>query len=436
MARLCVSLTCPVVLATALAAASTASGQEPSPAPSSPAGNPAPARDELPEDGGWISKQVRAALSDHEPGREGFHLGPLYPAVSIPSTGSGPAPTLHLWAPAIRGSRLDVHASAAYSWHRSQYYDLQVGAIPHRAQHKPNLTTGTDSVYPMSDLYKTAGLRRFDLYLNLHHRVYPREEFYGLGPATTVADRSDYTLHDTLVELVSEYRVASWLTISVQGGVLKTSLGHGNNGGVVDTLARFDDRSAPGLVGQPDYIHASVGVLLDNRDQPDNPHRGGTLGIAVTRFDESAGSEFHFNRLTVDGRRFVAIGARRRHVLALHGLGSFDKPDTGGRVPFYLQSALGGAHVLRGFHPFRFRDEDLLALSGEYRLELMPKVELAAFYDAGKVFRRVGDLDLHHLATSWGAGLRLKTLTKVRLRVDVAHSREGTRLIVKFAPAF
>jgi hypothetical protein len=66
----------------------------------------------------------------------------------------------------------------------------------------------------------------------------------------------------------------------------------------------------------------------------------------------------------------------------------------------------------------------------------MPKVELAAFYDAGKVFRSIGDLDLHHLATSWGAGLRLKTPTRVRLRVDVAHSREGTRLIVKFAPAF
>lgn len=91
MARLYVILTCPVLLATALAAASTARGQEPSPAPSSPVASPAPARDELPEDGGWISKRVRAALSDHEPGREGFHSGPLYPAVTRMLVKFGPA---------------------------------------------------------------------------------------------------------------------------------------------------------------------------------------------------------------------------------------------------------------------------------------------------------------------------------------------------------
>src|SRR5713226_9064411 len=91
MERLCVRLTCPVVLATALAAARPARGQEPSAAPP-PAARPAPAPDPLPEQGGWISRQVQEALSDHEPGRTGFHLGPLYPAVSIPSTGSGPAP--------------------------------------------------------------------------------------------------------------------------------------------------------------------------------------------------------------------------------------------------------------------------------------------------------------------------------------------------------
>jgi outer membrane protein assembly factor BamA len=343
---------------------------------------------------------------------------------------------LHLWAPALRGSNVDLHASAAYSWYRSQYYDLQLGAIPRRGRHKPRFTTGNDSIYPMSDLYKTAGLRRLNLYGRLRHRVYPRETFYGLGPDTSASQRSDYTLHDTLIEVVSEYRVASGVTISARAGMLRTSLGPGGNDAQADTQTLFDGASAPGLVRQPNYLHASAGVLLDSRDHADNPHRGGALGIAVTRYDESQGREFQFNRLTVDGRRFLGFGPRRRHVLAFRALGSFDQPDAGSRVPFYLQSALGGGHVLRGFRTFRFRDEDLLALSAEYRFELVPRVELAAFYDAGKVFRRLGDLDLNHLATSWGVGLRLKTPSKVRLRADVAHSHEGTRLVLKFAPAF
>ncbi|HEY3121685.1 MAG TPA: BamA/TamA family outer membrane protein [Vicinamibacteria bacterium] len=425
-----------VALIAALAAPLAARAQEPAPpATPTPSPSPSPAAGER-EQGSFLTRKIRSALSDSEGGRKGFHWGPFYPAVDIPSTGSGPGPALHFWAPDIRGSLFDIHASADYSIHHYQYYDLQLGALPHRARHKPVFTTGTDSFYPMSDLYKSAGIRRFDLYANLHHRRYPREHFYGLGPDSTAADRTDYTLHDTLLEVVGEYRLASWMTVNARGGLLQTSLSEGRDKSAPDTQDVFDDRGAPGLGRQPDYLHASAGALVDTRDEPGNPHRGSTLGIALTRYDERQGSEFQFNRLTVDARQFVGLGAGRRHVLAVRALGSFDRPDSGGRVPFYLQSALGGSHILRGFRSFRFRDENLIAFSGEYRFEVVPKVELAVFYDAGKVFADRKDLDLRGLETSWGGGLRFKSPKKVRLRVDLGHSREGTRLHLKFSPAF
>jgi surface antigen Omp85-like protein len=428
-----------VALIAALAAPLGARAQEPTP-PASPTPSPSgaaatPATGER-EEGSFLARKLRAALSDNEPGRQGFHWGPFYPAVDIPSTGSGPGPALHFWAPDIGGSHFDVHASADYSIHHYQYYDLQLGALPHRGKHKPVFTTGTDSFYPMSDLYKSAGIRRFDLYANLHHRVYPREHFYGLGPDSLGEDRTDYTLHDTLFEVVGEYRLASWLTVNGRGGLLQTSLSGGRDSSTPDTQVLFDDRSAPGLSRQPDYLHASAGALVDTRDEPGNPHRGTTLGVAVTRYGERGGSEFQFNRLAVDARQFVGLGATRRHVLAGRVLGSFDRPDSGSRVPFYLQSSLGGSHILRGFRSFRFRDENLIAFSAEYRFDVVPKVELAVFYDAGKVFADRKDLDLRGLETSWGGGVRLKSPKKVRLRVDVGHSREGTRVIVKFSPAF
>jgi hypothetical protein len=396
--------------------------------------DPAPAAE--PPRKGFLGRKLRDVFTDHEPGREGFHLGPFYPAVDIPSTGAGPGPTLHFWLPDIGGSLFDVHATAAYSIHRYQYYDLQVGALPHRGKHKPVFTTGTDSFYPMSDVYKSAGIRRFDLYANLHRRIYPQEHFYGLGPETVAADRSDYTLRDTLLEVVSEYRLASWMTVNVRGGLLQTSLGPGGDDRTVDTEAIFDDRTAPGLTRQPDYLHASAGVLLDTRDEPGNPRRGTTLGLALTRYDERTSREFQFNRLSLDARQFLGFGPGRRHVIAVRALGSFDRPDSGSRVPFYLQSALGGSHILRGFRAFRFRDENLIAFSGEYRFDVVPKVELALFYDAGKVVADRSDVDLRGLETSWGGGIRLKSPKKVRLRFDVGHSREGTRLHLKFSPSF
>ena len=142
-----------------------------------------------------------------------------------------------------------------------------------------------------------------------------------------------------------------------------------------------------------------------------------------------------FSRVTLDARRYQSLGSPR-HVLALHGLGSFDQPDTGSRVPFYLQSALGGAHVLRGFRPFRFRDEDLLALSGEYRFELRPKVELAAFYDAGKVTSRRSDLDFDGLKNDFGLGFRFHGPFATPLRIEVAKSREGIALVFASTPIF
>jgi hypothetical protein len=420
------------MLLAVLAVASGASAQEvtapPSPAPTP---TPSPAGQK-----GFIGRKLGDVFSDHEPGREGFHWGPFYPAVDIPSTGAGPGPALHFWLPDIGGSLFDIHASAAYSYRRYQYYDLQLGALPHRAKHKPVFTTGTDSVYPMSDLYKSAGIRRFDLYANLHHRRYPREHFYGLGPETVADDRSDYALRDTLLELVSEYRLASWMTVTARGGLLQTSLGEGQDDRTVDTHLIFDDRTAPGLVRQPDYFHASGGVLVDTRDEAGNPHRGTTLGIALTRYDERGGREFQFNRLSVDARQFLGFGPRRQHVLALRALGSFDRTDSGSRVPFYLQSALGGSHILRGFRSFRFRDQNLIAFSGEYRFDVVRKLELAVFYDAGKVVGDRSEVDLRGLETSWGGGVRLKSAKKLRVRFDVGHSREGTRLHLKFSPSF
>ena len=101
-----------------------------------------------------------------------------------------------------------------------------------------------------------------------------------------------------------------------------------------------------------------------------------------------------------------------------------------------MQPALGGSAFLRGYDPFRFRGEKLVGLAGEYRLELVPKLELALIYETGKAFRTMSGFDVRNLLYSYGAGIRLKSRREVRMRLDVMRGPEGTRLDLKLGPSF
>jgi outer membrane protein assembly factor BamA len=197
----------------------------------------------------------------------------------------------------------------------------------------------------------------------------------------------------------------------------------------------FDDREAPGLARQPDFLVLNWGLFLSFTDTPGNPHAGGVLGVSVSRFDERAGSEFDFTRLSIDARHYLPLGSRQR-VLATRFFGSFDDPGQSGRVPFYLQTTLGGAAALRGWPEFRFRDANAVYFSAEYRWEPAPAFEIALFHDAGKVYPTGAGFSFRQFERSTGIGFRFKTARRTILRFDIGRSREGARLQFRFGPAF
>jgi outer membrane translocation and assembly module TamA len=76
------------------------------------------------------------------------------------------------------------------------------------------------------------------------------------------------------------------------------------------------------------------------------------------------------------------------------------------------------------------------AFSAESRWALFTHVDAAVFADAGKVASRVADLDVRHLKTSYGAGLRVHNATATLVRLDVGHSVEGWQLFLKISDPF
>ena len=339
-------------------------------------------------------------------------------------TGGGFAGGMRYWRPNIQGSALSLRSTAAYSVKHYQLYHLQFGRDPRRRDDfifRPNIR-GRGTL----ELERTSR-RKGDvfLYADLLYRDFPEEDFFGLGPDTNKADQTDYRRRDASYAAVLGYQLTSWLNAASRVGYTTTSIDPGEDERFPDTQDLFNEVSAPGLARQPHFLHLATGLLIDFRDRPRNPHRGGMLGFSFSRWDDR-GSEAHdFNRFAIDGRYFATLGSDQR-VLAFRFYTSIDDEDPDSLVPFYLQETLGGDVTLRGFDNFRFRDNNLLYTSLEYRWEASPAVELALFYDRGKVFSKRSDFDFSGLEKSFGFGVRLKTPESVILRLDFARSREDS----------
>ena len=101
-----------------------------------------------------------------------------------------------------------------------------------------------------------------------------------------------------------------------------------------------------------------------------------------------------------------------------------------------MMKTLGGHETLRGFRDFRFRDTNLLYFSTEYRWEATTGVELAAFYDTGKVFPGSFSFDFDGSKHSVGGGIRFKSMRRVIFRIDVGSGSEGTLVYFAVGPSF
>jgi hemolysin activation/secretion protein len=99
--------------------------------------------------------------------------------------------------------------------------------------------------------------------------------------------------------------------------------------------------------------------------------------------------------------------------------------------------SLGGGRTLRGYPDFRFRDRHRLLINAEVRWTPARFLDMAVFYDTGKVAAERKDLDFNDLRDSFGIGMRLVGEQRYVFRVEVAHSREhAARFVFSAGAAF
>ena len=255
--------------------------------------------------------------------------------------------------------------------------------------------------------------------------------YYGLGMESTRGDRANFGFEQTWAGGEATFRPTSWFrtdaTLAYE--VYSETAGKGRHPSIE---TRYTGLSAPGLGGNPSFVHASAGAAIDTRRAAGYARSGSRLGVAVHDYADRGGDQ-SFSRLEIDAVQHVPV-LRETWVISLHG-----NLDTtlDGDVPYFLMPSVGGGSSLRGYSSFRFRDRHSLLLQGELRwIPNRYGLDMAIFYDAGTVAPQRSRLSLSDLETSVGVGLRLHSPTVTPIRIDLAKGSEGLRLVVAGSAAF
>jgi hypothetical protein len=248
--------------------------------------------------------------------------------------------------------------------------------------------------------------------------------FYGLGPDTSKDDRTNYLFNrpyaSGLFTIFPARRV-----LMLRGGAEWTRWSQESGEGTFPSVeTRYTPATLPGLGAEVDYLHTQGTVGIDWRTSPGYTRRGGFYGVTLHDFNDRD-KNFGFQQVEYEAIQHLPI-LREAWVLSFRGRvqTAFDKDDQ--QIPFFMLPSVGGGSSLRGFSSWRFRDHNSLLLQAEWRIMVNRYLDMAFFYEAGKVAARRSDLDLDGLKDDYGFGLRFHGPFATPLRIEFARSRESS----------
>lgn len=291
-------------------------------------------------------------------------------------------------------------------------------------------------------------LGRTRLELEGEYEIRPKDRFFGIGnndladdpPAMPIDPYTDPRAFDarfrqrmTRASGIIDVRLIGDLSVRGSAAFLRRRFGDAseitssdfNLEEVYDTAAipRFDDGTS--------YVYNELELRLDTRhnhlfEPPSVPSHGWFLsayGGLVSGVDQS----YQFGRYGFEGQRFIRLAPSPRAVilrLTIDGVtGELDE------IPFTELPRLGGPLLLRGYERDRFRDRVAAMGSAEYQWDLLSTLSGFVFVDAGRVYRRLRDVELEDLRVGFGGGIEAHLKNTFLGRAQITSSTDGGILL-------
>ena len=256
----------------------------------------------------------------------------------------------------------------------------------------------------------------------------PDVRYFGVGNSSAKEDKALFGYTPTTGGARLDFDVSTHLTVG--GGV---DYSHLDTSGAAPPRPFRDGVSLRRYAGLElstfSYVKSTVRASFDWRRPPGYSGRGGVYRAEFADFHERDHGLYSFSSLEAEAMQLIPI-LRANWVIALRGLATVTDLDDSSAVPYFLLPSLGGGSTLRGYEDFRFRDRNRLLMNAELRWTPARFVDMAIFYDAGKVTARREDLNFNDLKNSYGIGMRLIGVQGYVFRIEAAHSLENNMRLI------
>jgi len=272
------------------------------------------------------------------------------------------------------------------------------------------------------------------------------QDSYGLGSATTEADRVITRFTRVRISDVAFYRIApnvyagAGFHYSLHADVRPYD--EGDPAWEESAYVTYSSQNGFDLSGQTS-AGLSVNLSVDTRDNPINATRGFAAAVSYRPFfKDFLGGDASWRETYVDARSFFGFGPDRRQRIALWAYGNLGRR---GAAPYFDLPSLGvGSYGRsgRGYTEGRFRGEQLVYGEVEYRATLTRNglLGLVAFLNTTTVSaEQTGEQLFEAFTPAGGVGLRLSLSKRSRTNMcfDYAWGRQGAKgLYIAIQEAF
>jgi len=257
--------------------------------------------------------------------------------------------------------------------------------------------------------------------------------FYGTGTSTSKESRVNYGFKQPYGSALLDIFPARLLVLRAgfEASQWQQTPGAGSEPSI-ETV--YTPATLTGLGAKINYLHSLGTVGIDWRPSPGYARRGGFYGVTFHDFADSDNA-YGFKQVDYEAIQHIPV-LREAWVLSLHGLVQTTTAKSGEQVPFFMLPSAGGGSDLRGFSSWRFRDRNSLLLQAEWRVMVNRYIDMAVFYDTGKVTANRSDLNLDGLKSDGGLGFRLHGPLATPLRIDFAKGNEGLAIVFGASAVF
>lgn len=265
---------------------------------------------------------------------------------------------------------------------------------------------------------------------SIRYRSLTGEAFYGLGPESRPEDKTSYSEEDVLFEASLHKILNQFFRAGLSVGVSNTSIFDGRNGVGPTITEIYYGTTLPGLKDKNRFQGTELSLRYNNTNDLAHPTKGRIGKVAAEFYSDIHNDNLSFWKTGLDLTQHIHLFNDR--TLVLRGAGEMTQALEGSDIPFYHMAEIGSYGTVRGFTRGRFRDNDFVIGTAEYRYPVWIPwakiVDAVVFVDGGQVAHDIfEDATFADWQIGYGGGFRFYNATTLIAKTEIAFSKESFR---------